>query len=242
MSPTQNHRPAFDSHAADYEDQCLQGLALSGEPKEFFARGRVAFLHEWWEREARPAPRRIIDYGCGLGDGAAILSKAFPEAQVLGLDPSARCIERARQSHESERVAFSTLDEIGSTEADPADLVHLNGVTHHVAPGDRPQLFSALSRVVAPGGVLALFENNPLNPGTRLVMARIPFDRDAVPVPAWEARRRLRTVKLKPLYTGYLFYFPRPLAGLRPLERWLVRLPLGAQYGVLAVSETSDTL
>ena len=29
------------------------------------------------------------------------------------------------------------------------------------------------------GGVLALFENNPWNPGTRLVMKRIPFDRNA---------------------------------------------------------------
>jgi hypothetical protein len=34
--------------------------------------------------------------------------------------------------------------------------------------------------------------------------------------------------------TDFLFFFPRQLQALRPLERRLVSLPLGAQYLVLA--------
>jgi hypothetical protein len=89
---------------------------------------------------------------------------------------------------------------------------------------------------VAPGGVVALFENNPLNPGVHLVMARIEFDRDAVKVPSWEASRRLRVAGLQPVKTGYLFYFPRRFRALRPLEQRLERLPLGAQYGIIAIN------
>jgi hypothetical protein len=66
-------------------------------------------------------------------------------------------------------------------------------------------------------------------------MRRIPFDRDAVMLSIREARRLLRTAELLPLGSAStLFYFPRALRALRPLERPLSRLPLGAQYLVLA--------
>jgi SAM-dependent methyltransferase len=226
-------RPAFDSHADDYEAQLMQGLRISGESKEFFARGRLDFVRDWWRGSGRPSPARIVDYGCGIGDVTALLAEYFPGSDVCGLDPSSRCVELARERYAAPRVHFAVFDD-GAARGISADLVHLNGVVHHVAPGERPALFADLARRVAPGGALALFENNPVNPGTRLVMSRTPFDRDAVMVPAWEARRRLRQVGLQPIRTGYLFYFPRALAPLRPLERFLVRLPLGAQYGVIA--------
>ena len=90
--------------------------------------------------------------------------------------------------------------------------------------------------------MVALFENNPLNPGTRLVMARIPFDRDAIAVPFWEAQRRLVEAGLRVVETGHLFFFPRFLRALRPLEPLLLRLPLGAQYGVIAIAPGRDAV
>jgi trans-aconitate methyltransferase len=224
--------PAFDSHASDYEAQLGQGLAISGESKDFFARGRIAYLRRAWDRQGRPEPTRVIDFGCGVGDVTPVLAEAFPRAQVLGLDPSPRCVERARARFASERVGFATIADA------PADtssqLVHLNGVIHHVPPADRAAVFASLSSLLAPGGLVALFENNPWNPGTRLVMSRIAFDKDAVTITAPEVRRHLSDAGLRPAETRYLFYFPRPLRALRFLERFLARLPLGAQYGVLA--------
>lgn len=224
--------PTFDSHASDYEAQCTQGLAVSGESKDFFARGRVEFLRRSWDRRGRPEPERVIDFGCGVGDVTPILAEAFPRAQVLGLDPSARCVERARTQFASERIAFATMGD--APPGASAQLVHLNGVIHHVAPADRAAVFAALATLVGPGGTVALFENNPWNPGTRLVMSRIPFDKDAVTITAPEVRRHLRDAGLRPTETGYLFYFPRFLRALRFTERYLTRLPLGAQYGVFA--------
>ena len=226
---------AFDSHADDYEAQLLNGLKVSEESKKFFAQGRIDFLRRWWDRRGRPEPLRIIDYGCGIGDVTALLAKVFPAAQVEGFDPSPRCVERASARYASDRVRFELLRGFEARGPKPADLVHLNGVVHHVLPADRPHLFRAVAASVAPGGVVALFENNPLNPGTHIVMAHIAFDRGAVKVPPWEARRRLRVAHLNPLATGYLFYFPRSLRAFRPLERWLSRLPFGAQYGVIAI-------
>jgi SAM-dependent methyltransferase len=212
----------------------MQGLSVSGESREFFARGRIAELRRWWSRTGRPEPRRIVDYGCGVGDAVPLLAEAFPEAEVTGLDPSGDSIARARASHGGNRLHFAVLNGGDDTRKTLADLIHLNGVLHHVMPADRPAFFRDVAERLGPGSVVALFDNNPLNPGARLVMARIPFDQDAVPVWPVQARRGLRGAGLEPLATRYLFYFPASLASLRPLERLLVRLPLGAQYGVLA--------
>jgi hypothetical protein len=144
-------------------------------------------------------------------------------------------VERAFARYASDRVRFDVLQGFEACGSRRADLVHLNGVVHHVPREDRPDLFRAVAASVVSGGVVALFENNPLNPGTHLVMARIEFDREAVKVSPWEARRWLRVAHLEPVETGYLFYFPRSLSALRPIERWLSRLPLGAQYGVIAI-------
>lgn len=225
----------FDRHATDYEAQLMLGLALSGESPAYFAAGRVELVRETWSRVQRFEPRRIIDYGCGVGATSAVLARRFPHAQVQGLDPSRRCIELAASQSAGRRVRFDQLLVGDLRDGGGADLIYLNGVVHHVEPADRPRLFDDLAARLAPGGLVTLFENNPLNPGARLVMARIPFDRDAIPLLAREARSRLGHVGLTPIDTTYLFFFPRILRWLRPFERILRRLPVGAQYCVAAV-------
>jgi SAM-dependent methyltransferase len=110
----------------------------------------------------------------------------------------------------------------------------VNGVFHHIRPEDRLPALLAIRNALRPGGWLALFENNPWNPGTRLVMNRIPFDREAVPLSPPEVRRLLLTAGFRlEQAIRFLFYFPRALAVCRALEPWLVLMPLGAQYYAL---------
>ncbi|HUF76939.1 MAG TPA: class I SAM-dependent methyltransferase [Longimicrobiales bacterium] len=235
MSAAREGPKAFDEIAGDYEAQLMRGLSLSGESLEYFAAGRTEFLRAWWRREGCPEPGRILDYGCGIGLGTSHLARRFPRSEVLGLDPSERSIERAAREQADHRIHFDLLEPV-SSKSETADLIHLNGVVHHVPPEARPRLFDDIAARLSPGGVVAVFENNPLNPGTRWVMSRIPFDRDAMPVLAPEARRCLKAAGLIPLVTRYLFYFPRSLRLLRPLEALLDRVPLAAQYCVLARS------
>ena len=114
------------------------------------------------------------------------------------------------------------------------DVVYSNGTFHHIPPAERPGVVAYLWRALRPGGHLALWGNNPWNPGARLVMRRIPFDRDARPLSAPAARALLRAAGFEILRTDSLFLFPRRLRAFRCLEPALARLPLGAQYDVLA--------
>jgi SAM-dependent methyltransferase len=215
--------------AREYDAQLHQGLRLSGEDKDFFIRGRLSDL-----RRRLPAgfrPERILDFGCGVGDTARHLAAMFPEARVVGFDTSEPALALARRNCASERVSFCA----SFPNLETVDLCYCNGVFHHIPRRQRPEVMGEISRKTRAGGLFALFENNPWNPGTRMVMRRIPFDREAQPLPARETRRLLEQGGFSHCYsTRYLFYFPRPLARLRPLEPLLVRLPLGAQYYLMA--------
>ena len=114
------------------------------------------------------------------------------------------------------------------------DLVYCNGVFHHIPPKNRPAALSYIASSLRPGGVFALWENNPWNPGARMVMHRIPFDRDAILVWPRQARCLVRDAGLRYLRTEYRFVFPHMLRALRPLEDSVASLPLGAQYCVLS--------
>jgi SAM-dependent methyltransferase len=228
MAGEASQQPLFDL-AAEYDAMLSRGIGLSGEDRLFFMRGRVADLAV---RVPRTGVRRILDFGCGIGDTSSHLAEVFPGAQVLGVDGAERALAWARERHGSPRVRFARLDDF--VERDVFDLCYVNGVFHHIDPERRPDVAKRLLEALASGGRLALFENNPWNPGTRLVMRRIPFDRDAVPLAPPSTRRLLRHAGFECGLTRFLFYFPRPLAVLRPTERFLARVPLGAQYYVLA--------
>lgn len=219
----------FD-RAAEYDAMLQRGLDLSGEDKHYFIRGRLADLAA--SLPAGFAPRRVLDFGCGIGDATTRLAELFPAARVVGVDTADEALAHAERVHGGERVGFARVAELAGLER--FDLVYVNGVFHHIAPAERPRALAAIRDALVPGGRFALFENNPLNPGTRLVMRRIPFDRDAITLTPWETRRMLEGAGFEVAPARYLFFFPRPLAALRRLEPALLRLPLGAQYWVPA--------
>lgn len=220
----------FDDYAAIYDAALNEGISISGESKDFFAHSRI----EWLEkriRELNLEPRIIMDHGCGIGSAAPCFLRLFPNASVVGMDVSNQCLETARQHNDPDRTRFVSFDEYYPHSE--IDLVYSNGVFHHIPRADRLDAIDYIYRSLHSGGIFALWENNPWNPGARYVMSRIPFDRDAVMMSALEARRLLQKVGFQILRTDFLFIFPKRLRWFRRIEPFLVRLPLGAQYQVL---------
>lgn len=220
----------FDAYALTYDAALKQGLSLSGESKDYFARERVRWIAGRL-RKLRVEPARVLDYGCGTGSAGPEFLRHFNVRSVVGVDASAGILDAARREHRDRRLEFRL-----PADAEPSgdfDLAFCNGVFHHIEPAQRLEVLSYIHRSLAAGGYFALWENNPWNPGTRLVMRRIPFDRDAKLLSAPHARRLLRRAGFRVVTTDFLFLFPRPLAALRPLEARAAWVPAGAQYLVL---------
>jgi SAM-dependent methyltransferase len=131
-------------------------------------------------------------------------------------------------------VEWATPDAFDATTAvNQVDAVYCNGVFHHIPPESRLHAARQIMRLLRPGGCWFFWENNPLNPGTRWVMSRIPFDRDAITLRSGEARRLGEAAGARWIETTFHFYFPNALRALRGAEKWLRRLPLGGQYLVV---------
>jgi SAM-dependent methyltransferase len=221
----------FDAYASSYDAELARGLALTGEDKDFYARGRIAWLARRLAA-AGVSPRRVLDFGCGTGTAAPLLRDLLGAELVLGIDPSSASLEQAHKAYGGASVRFAAPAEYQPDGS--FDLVFTNGVLHHVPRAERLAALRYVAAALRPGGWFALWENNPWNPGTRWIMGRVAFDRDAVMLSAAECRRLARQAGLEPRATDYLFVFPRVLRLLRPLEPWLRGLPLGGQYQVLS--------
>ncbi len=231
MSDSPEPSPLFDTYATDYDAALAQGISVSGEGKDFFAQGRTTWLARRL-KQLNEHPQTVLDFGCGTGSATPFLLAMPGIKSVVGKDVSPTSIETARRQHGSPRASFQTLQ--AATPSAQTDLVFCNGVFHHIPLAERAAAVRFIHQSLRPGGLFAFWENNPWNPGTRLVMSRIPFDRDAITLTPPEARRLLVENGFTILSTDFQFIFPNLLRWLRPLETPLHRLPFGAQYLVLA--------
>jgi SAM-dependent methyltransferase len=229
-APRPDHE--FDAYARDYDAALARGLSATGEDKDYFARARV----EWVARRLRElrhgAVRAVLDFGCGTGSATPWIRAALAPARVHGVDVSARSLDEARARYGTADVTFAPLS--ASAPDGGFDLAFCNGVFHHIPVDERLEAARWVRRALEPSGWFALWENNPWNPGTRYVMSRVSFDRDAITLTPPETRRLLREAGFAVVRTDFLFVFPRALSALRALEPRLSALPLGGQYLVLA--------
>ena len=138
---------------AEYGPDEADGQAMSTRP---IYRSE---LSSWFvalpEVSARLAGGRVLDVGCGLGWSTVSIAKAFPTAQVDGVDFDLASIEAAReiakQEGVSERVRFEVRDAAELAGAG-YDLVTFFEMLHDLA---RPvEALRAAREALAPGGVV----------------------------------------------------------------------------------------
>jgi trans-aconitate 2-methyltransferase len=117
-----------------------------------FASERAQPVFDLVSRIALPAPRRIIDLGCGPGNSTEVLWRRWPDAEVVGLDSSPEMIAAATKAHPGRRWL---LEDVAAWRGDETfDLVFSNA-TFQWVPGQE-ELFPRLFARVAPGGALAV--------------------------------------------------------------------------------------
>ena len=108
----------FDRHAESYDSDLSQAISVSGEDKNYSARGRIQWLSQCLGK-TKNRPRYLMDFGCGKTWFATPhLLDLLKVQSILGIDISSKSLDLARQVHGSRYVQFllSTQYRIDSTD------------------------------------------------------------------------------------------------------------------------------
>lgn len=224
----------FDKFAGEYEQEHAASIRLSGETPAFFARYKITDVAEVLARLGRK-PLRILDFGAGVGNSVGPMREAFPDSEIVLLDPSSQSLNIARSRFPGQAHCQPFDGQTIPYGDDHFDLVFTACVFHHIPEELHVGLLGEISRVMKPGGSFFLFEHNPWNPLTLHAVRSCSFDENAVLINARQMNSRMAKAGLSSTRTAYRLFFPRFLAKLRPLERYLTNVPIGAQYFVHAV-------
>ena len=225
----------FDRYKDTYRDELEDSISFAGAGADFYTEVKAAQLVDVAARKlGEPKRLRVLDAGCGPGETDAFLRGAF--AELSGADVSEGMVEAAAGRNPWANYRHFEAGEPLPFEDGHFDLSFAICVLHHVDPEDRGSFMSELARVTQPGGIVAIFEHNPVNPLTRWAVAHCPFDEGVDLLPVTESERYLAGAGLRRARRDYVVFFPRPLAWLRFMEASLGWCPLGAQYAVHAVA------
>jgi SAM-dependent methyltransferase len=223
----------FDGYRNNYRDVVQSSIDFSGLPHSFYMRAKADLLRELIGRRLGPQQPAMLDVGCGVGSFHPLLRGMV--GRLSGIDVSSASIAQASaDNHDVDYRAFDgrsfPFDDGGF------DLVTAICVLHHVAPAEWRHFIDEMRRVARPGGLICVIEHNPLNPLTRLAVARCEFDRDAVLLGAGTARKLMAAGGLREIDARYFLLLPWEAKPARLVEGALGKIPLGAQYAAFGTA------
>ena len=220
----------FDAYADSYRDAVARSISFCGQEVDYFARRKADHLFDLSSRlVGDPSELSVLDVGCGIGTTDRFLTPRF--GAVHGIDVAAEAVERAAADNPDAHFQVYS----GRTlpiQSDTLDVVFAACVLHHIPPAERLEFVCEMRRVTRPGGLLVVFEHNPVNPLTRLAVSRCEFDEGVELLSRRVMTTLFRESELADIESAYIVFFPSDRRPLPAVERRLRRLPLGAQYYV----------
>lgn len=228
VSLSAQRQAEFDLLADDYERQHSANIAMSGEGTAFFAEYKIADLALLARSGGHPHTT-LLDFGCGIGNSIPYFRRYFPSASLRCADVSTHSMDIARARFPGSEAYVVVRSDIGLP-SDSQDICFSACVFHHIPHDEHVHWLAELRRVARPGGLMAIYEHNPLNLLTLRAVNTCPLDVNARLITANTLRRRALAAGWVDVSVAYKLFFPAFLRRLRPLEARLQWLALGAQY------------
>jgi ubiquinone/menaquinone biosynthesis C-methylase UbiE len=105
--------------------------------------------------------QRVLDLGCGTGTLVVLLKRKYPAAEIVGVDPDQKALQRAQKKVRRAGVAVQ-LDEGFADElpyeAGTFDRVLSSFMLHHLEEHEREKTLREVLRVLKPAGTFHLLD------------------------------------------------------------------------------------
>jgi SAM-dependent methyltransferase len=218
----------FDQYAGSYDAAVNRAIGLPGLSVDFFTAAKIGYINDFLERRFAPdVALSLLDVGCGVGNFHEGLKAA--NRRISGIDISRESLETAIERHPG--VDYRHYDGTNVPyEAATFDFAFAVCVYHHIPAALRAPLTADIKRVLKPGACFAILEHNPLNPLTRRVVDRCPFDADAVLLKRQDAEDLLRGAGFTDVTTRFILTVPLKGRTGRRIDSLFAGIPLGSQY------------
>ncbi|MEO1353177.1 MAG: methyltransferase domain-containing protein [Cyanobacteria bacterium J06635_15] len=108
-------------------------------------------------------PRRILDLGCGTGTSTRMLKRAFPEAEVIGLDLSPHMLVVAADQAQKATLGIQwkhALAEDTHLPPNSIDLITINLLFHETPPDIAQRILRECFRLLTTGGEVLVLDGN----------------------------------------------------------------------------------
>ena len=210
----------FDDFASNYEKHISSSFGKIDNNVSYYhyAKAKIA------KHELNYTPRKILDFGCGVGLMIKFLLQNFNESEFFAYDNSIKSLEHIKDTFPNVKCIYS-LDTI-----EKFDLIFVSNVIHHVKSADRNDLLKKIHRLLTDKGHLLIYEHNPYNPITLRVVANCEFDADAELINKNNLIKLCENNNFKLKNSGYIHFFPSKLKFLFGIEKYMKWFFLGAQY------------
>jgi trans-aconitate methyltransferase len=117
----------------------------------------VETIADW----APAAPRRVLEIGCGVGATSWRMARAWPDAEVVGVDLSAGSIAVANTCFQRPNLRYRAGQLAECDLAGAFDLIVMMDVYEHIARSERSSVHAMLRRLLSPESRLLLMVPTP---------------------------------------------------------------------------------
>lgn len=216
----------FDDFVNTYVDQTQNLTTFFNKDRDYFDLYKIDILKEITKGIK---PKKILDFGCGIGLCLRFIIKKFNHSKIYAFDESKKSQAYAKKNYPKAKFLNSR-----NLKNQKYDIIFVSGVFHHVQIKKRKKLILELRKMLSEKGNIFITEHNPYNPVTRKIVSECAYDKDAILLKKSNLVNLLKSNDFKDFNTGYCLFFPEFLKFFRPLEKYIRWLPFGGQYFVSA--------
>lgn len=124
--------------------------------------------NESWNRQSvvkaiRGNPQKIVDLGCGTGSTTMMLKRAFPQAEIIGLDLSPHMLAMSEYKAEREQLDIQWIHGLAETTkfADGEfDVVTASLLFHETPTHIATEVLEEAHRLLKPGGQVIILDGH----------------------------------------------------------------------------------
>ena len=93
----------FDKFSESYNKLLKRNVGIFAQDINYFSKYKAKLI----KTKIKFNPKKILEYGCGIGNNLYYLEQEFPKSNLFGYDPSSKSIKIAGQKNKSTKFYCS---------------------------------------------------------------------------------------------------------------------------------------